>query len=77
MYCIQEQFLEDIINNNWMYPGSRLVLIGGIMINCDGKGSDRFLPLKFEIRTKDSSENLYEKTFGYTKYTMNNTTENK
>ena len=36
------------------------------MINCDGPGgeTDRFLPLKFEMRTKTGKEDLFEKTFG-------------
>ena len=47
-----------------MSNSSKLALIGGIIINCEGKGSDRFLPLRFEIRTKMRKENMLEKTFG-------------
>jgi len=46
-----------------MGPNSKLALFGGIMINCDGDGTDRFLPLKFEIRSKSGVEDLFEKTF--------------
>lgn len=37
---------------------SQLVLIGGIMINCEGTGTDRFLPLKFEIKSNNITEDL-------------------
>lgn len=37
---------------NFGGPNSKLVLIGGIMINCDGEGTDTFKPLKFEVRDK-------------------------
>jgi hypothetical protein len=43
--------MEDIMNYSWMGPDSTLALIGGIMINCDGEGTDMFLPLSFEIRS--------------------------
>ena len=64
MYEIIEQYLEDIIHKEWMTEKSKLVLFGGIMINCDFDGTDRFLPLKFEIRNLHSTEDLFEKTFG-------------
>ena len=51
MYEIIKDYLEDILNYKWMGPDSKLALIGGIMINCDGEGTDMFLPLHFEIRT--------------------------
>ena len=34
-----------------MGPDSKLALVGGIMINCDGDGTDMFLPRDFEIRS--------------------------
>jgi hypothetical protein len=34
------------------------------MINADHMKSDRFLPLKFEIRTQTTSEDLFEDVFG-------------
>lgn len=49
-----------------MSDKSQLAIIGGIMINVSGVGSDRFLPLKFEIRKKNSSEDVYQKIFGFT-----------
>ena len=48
-----------------------LILLGGITLNCEG--SDMFVPLKFEIRTKDGLGNadlleecfpLYKKVLG-------------
>lgn len=51
MYDVIKSYLDDIINFNWMGPDSKLALIGGIMINCDGEGTDMFLPLHFEIKT--------------------------
>lgn len=50
MYEILYQFLDEILHLNWQGPNSKLVLLGGIMINCDGDGTDRFLPLKLEMR---------------------------
>jgi hypothetical protein len=35
------------------------------MVNCDGKGNDMFVPLKFEIRTKFGSTNIFKQGFGY------------
>ena len=48
----------------WSTKGSKLALLGGIIINCDDEGTDRFLPLKFEIRTTNGRKDLYEETFG-------------
>ena len=33
------------------------------MINCEGDKTDMFLPLSFEIRTKEGSESLFKETF--------------
>ena len=33
------------------------------MINFDDAGIDKFLPIKFEIRTKNKTEDLFEQTF--------------
>ena len=65
MFDVAEKFLDDVIHLNWQGPNSKLSIIGGIMINCDEKGSDRFLPLKFVTRTKTQETDLYEKVFGY------------
>jgi hypothetical protein len=49
-----------------MGPSSKLALIGGIMINCDGEGTDMFLPISFELRTNkgEKSENFFDETYG-------------
>ena len=65
MYEIQFQFLESILNTNWMFPKSKLALIGGIQINCDGEENDQFLPMIFEVRNQDGSkDDAYKKVFG-------------
>ena len=33
------------------------------MINCDGEKTDKFLPLKFELRTKTENRDVFEETF--------------
>jgi hypothetical protein len=53
MYDIILKYIEDIINLNWQTENSKLALIGGIMINCEGNKTDMFLPLKFEVRQKN------------------------
>jgi hypothetical protein len=57
--------LEDIIHLNWQGPNSKLALLGGIMINCDGEKTDKFLPLKFEIRNGNSNRDVFEDTFKF------------
>ena len=52
MFDIIYSYMNDIINTNFGGPNSKLAIVGGIMINCDGDGTDMFLPLKFEVRTK-------------------------
>ena len=47
-----------------MGEDSKLAIIGGIIINCDNAGSDRFLPIKFEIRGLNFSENVFDQAFG-------------
>ena len=56
MYEILSNFLDDITHVNYGGPNSKLALIGGIMINCDGDGNDMFLPIKFELRSKDGNK---------------------
>jgi len=51
MYEVVKDFLEGIIHMNWQGPNSKLAIIGGLMINCDGDGTDMFLPLMFELRS--------------------------
>lgn len=48
-----------------MGPDSKLALIGGIMINCDGDKTDKFLPLSFELRTKSKNPDLFEEVFHF------------
>ena len=47
-----------------MSPKSQLAILGGIMINADHNSTDKFLPLKFEIRTLTKKEDLFEPVFG-------------
>ena len=39
-YEIIYRYIDDLVNLNFGGPNSKLVLIGGIMINCDGDGTD-------------------------------------
>jgi hypothetical protein len=65
MYTIQLEFIEQILNSNWMDSGSKLALIGGLQINCDGERNDMFLPLIFEVRDKAGNKSdVYEEVFG-------------
>lgn len=48
-YQIVEEYLEEIMDTKWMNSKSKLVLLGGIMINFDNQ-RDAFLPIKFELR---------------------------
>lgn len=63
MYEITYEFLKEIIHDKWMGPNSKLCLFGGIMINCDGKKTDHFLPLKFEV-LRSSKIECFETVFG-------------
>ena len=66
MYYILKEYLEKILSYNWMGPDSKLVLVGGIMINCDGEGTDMFLPMDFEIRSDkgETRQNIFDETYG-------------
>jgi len=46
-YAIVEQEIEKIMDRKWMDPKSKLILLGGVMINIDGDAPDLFLPIKF------------------------------
>ena len=48
----------------WAQDKGKLAILGGIMVNCDGVGTDRFLPLKFELRTANCTVDLFEEAFG-------------
>lgn len=65
MYELQLEYLDNIIDLSKWGPSSKLAIVGGIMVNCDGKGNDMFVPLKFEIRTKFGSTNIFKQGFGY------------
>jgi hypothetical protein len=65
MYELQLEMLDNILNLNSFKPCSKVAIIGGIMINCDGKGNDMFVPLKFEIRTRFGSKDVFKQAFGY------------
>ena len=56
MYHIVNDFLDEILNSNWMSEKSQLCLVGGIMINCDEEAPDMFMPLRFEVQRKDGSK---------------------
>ena len=64
MYDIIEKYIEDISDLKFCGPNSKLALIGGIMINCDGKKTDCFLPLKFHVKTPKGSYDYTEECFG-------------
>ena len=46
-YEIVEKQIATIIGRKWMDEKSKLVLLGGIMINIDGGAPDLFIPLNF------------------------------
>jgi len=52
MYDIIKEYISDIVSTNFGSSKSKLAILGGIMINCDGDGTDMFLPMKFELKTK-------------------------
>jgi len=48
-----------------MGKDSKLVLLGGIMINIDGQGPDMFIPLNFTAVAKDGERtDMLEEVFG-------------
>ena len=66
MYELLYNFLEEVLHYKWQGPNSKLAIFGGIMINCDGDGTDMFLPLMFETRSNAGNDrkDLFEETFG-------------
>ena len=69
MYEIIDTFMEEIIDMKWANPKGKLALFGGIMINCDGQRTDMFLPLKFEVVSKNGSrKDMFSSTFGTSPY---------
>ena len=65
MYDIIEKYLDSIVNLKFCGPNSKLAILGGIMINCDGKRTDCFLPLKFEVRSLNGTTDYTEECFGF------------
>ena len=63
MKDIIQEYLDNIIDLKWQGPNSKLALIGGIMINCEGDGTDMFLPLSFDIKTQTETYSLFDETF--------------
>lgn len=47
VYEIAHGFLNDIVDFKWMSPKSKLVVLGGLMINIDGDQPDAFEPIMF------------------------------
>jgi hypothetical protein len=47
--------MKDILpaKHAWMKEDSKLVLLGGIMINVDGDNNDMFAPQTFKAYSKD------------------------
>ena len=65
MFEIIEDYLEKIIDMDWCHCNhSKLAILGGIMLNCEESGTDRFVPLKFELRTKKEKTDIFVQTFG-------------
>jgi hypothetical protein len=54
-YEIVEEQIRSIIGRKWMDPTSKLILLGGIMINIDDDAPDLFIPLNFEAISQDGS----------------------
>ena len=64
-YAMVEQMLFEVIDRHWMSEESKLVLLGGIMLNVDGDAPDQFVPLRFESHDKNGNVNdLMQMSFG-------------
>ena len=63
MVDIIREYFEKIIDYDWMYGQSKLAIIGGIMINCDGEGTDVFQPVMFELRERHRTIDLFDTCF--------------
>ena len=65
MYHVIRLYLEQTLNTNWMGPNSKLVILGGIILNRSEIGADVFQPLSFELRDKKGNKtDMFEKAFG-------------
>ena len=60
MYTISYNFLKEIMNFEWMTEKNQIAILGGIMINCEGEGTDVFQPLMFEVKTKDKTIDIFD-----------------
>ena len=54
-YELVKRVLNDIMDSGWMGPDSKLILLGGLMINIDGSDQDYFEPLEFSSTTTDGT----------------------
>ena len=54
MYNLIKDYLFKILDWDLLSVNNQVALCGGIMINCEGEKTDMFLPLHFELKTKDS-----------------------
>ena len=73
MYEIIRDFILPMVDGatGWMSPNSKLALLGGIHIHCDGRGTDLFIPLMFQVRGKSTApEDLLLSTFA--EYVLHN-----
>ena len=57
-FDIVEGVLNDITKDGmgWMGEDSKLILLGGLMINIDGSDQDYFEPLTFTVGTKGNTK---------------------
>jgi hypothetical protein len=64
-YNMVEEMLFETIDRQWMAAESKLVLLGGIMLNIDGDAPDMFIPLRFESHAPEGEvTDLMETAFG-------------
>ena len=67
MYKIGKIMLDNILTTKgWGGSMSKLSILTGIQINVANPHSDYFLPLSFEIKSKDgTTEDVFEEAFGH------------
>ena len=63
IYRISKDLLEDIMNSKKIKYDTKIVILGGIIINCEKDGTDMFLPKFFELRTGFKKVNLLDECF--------------
>jgi hypothetical protein len=55
-YDVVENYLFDIMTTDWMTVDSKLILVGGIMVNVDGDDAhDHFMPKRFNVVNKPAN----------------------